>query len=94
MQIKGSIWNKEMIQAQLAKNLPQYMIPSFFSISEGFPRLPNGKINKKALVLEVDVSENNSATDLDTLSVTEKKLIHLWETVLKIKNINLSRKFI
>jgi acyl carrier protein len=67
------------------------MIPSFYQVSDGFPRLPNGKINKKALLFEIKESENKNKIDFDSLSATEKKLINLWETVLKIKNIDLSR---
>ncbi len=29
------------------------MIPSFFQPSFGFPGLPNGKVDKKALILEI-----------------------------------------
>ncbi len=79
---------KEEMTGSLAQHLPAYMIPSFFQTSDGFPRLPNGKINKKALILEVDESEKKKEIDFDTLTATQKKLTNIWEDILKIKNIN------
>ena len=67
------------ISNSLSQHLPAYMIPSFYQISDGFPRLPNGKINKKALVFESDEYEADQAIDLESLSSTQKKLVIIWE---------------
>jgi tyrocidine synthetase-3 len=83
----------EEIIVSLSQNLPSYMIPSFFQISDGFPRLPNGKINKKALILEIEESERKLEIDFDSLTTTQKKLIYIWEDILKIKNIHTSKNF-
>ena len=83
----------EEITKYLSQHVPPYMVPSFFQKSNGFPRLPNGKINKNALVLEIDKSEKNHETDFDSLTPTQKKLIEIWEDVLKIKNIRLTDNF-
>lgn len=79
---------KDEIIGSLSQHLPAYMIPSFFQRSDGFPRLPNGKINKKAILFAIDESEKKHEIDFDSLTATEKKLINIWETILKIKNIN------
>jgi amino acid adenylation domain-containing protein len=84
---------KDEISSSLSAQLPAYMIPSFFQVSDGFPRLPNGKINKKALLFVTDETEEKHEIDYDSLSSTEKKLISIWETVLKTKNINTSKNF-
>lgn len=84
---------KEEIIGSLSQHLPAYMIPSFFQRSDGFPRLPNGKINKKAILFAIDESEKKHEKDFDSLTATEKKLINIWETILKIKNINPSGNF-
>ena len=81
------------ISNSLAQHLPAYMIPSFYQISDGFPRLPNGKINKKDLIFESDEYEADQAIDLDSLSSTQKKLVRIWEDTLKIKGINPSANF-
>ena len=87
-----SMTNEDMT-GSLSKHLPAYMIPSFFQVSDGFPRLPNGKINKKALVLEIDESAKTDETDFDSLTDTQKKLFNIWSDVLKIKNISPSKNF-
>ena len=83
----------EQITASLSQQLPSYMIPSFFQASDGFPRLPNGKINKNALVLILDVQDKKQEIDFDSLTPTQKKLFTIWENVLKIKNISASGNF-
>ena len=84
---------KDEISDFLAQELPVYMIPSFFQITDGFPRLPNGKINKKALVFEMDESQEQQETDYDSLTPTQQKLIHIWEEILKTKIISPSKSF-
>jgi polyketide synthase PksJ len=84
---------QEEITGLLSKDLPGYMIPSFFQSSEDFPRLPNGKINKKELIFKIEESEKQHETDYDSLTSTQQKLIHIWEDILKIKNINPSVSF-
>ena len=39
----------EELREHLAERLPDYMVPSAFVLLEGLPRLPNGKVNRKAL---------------------------------------------
>ncbi|MCE5345210.1 MAG: amino acid adenylation domain-containing protein [Bacteroidales bacterium] len=84
---------KEEITRSLSRNLPVYMMPSFFQTSDGFPRLPNGKINRKALILETDVLDRNQEIDFESLSETQKKLFNIWENILKTKNITPSGNF-
>ena len=63
--------NEEMVKL-LAQNLPSYMIPSFFQKSEGFPRMPNGKINRKALVLNIE-DQNGREEEEDNRIVTDSE---------------------
>jgi amino acid adenylation domain-containing protein len=89
----GFIMSKEEITGSLSQDLPAYMIPSFIRISEGFPRLPNGKINKNALVFEMDDSDKGAEIDFDSLTPTQKKLINIWDEILKTGNITPSTNF-
>ena len=81
------------IKDALAKSLPSYMVPSFFQKTEGFPRLTNGKINKKALLFKAEVSDIKQDDRYNSLSDTQKKLITIWENSLKIKNIKATDNF-
>ncbi len=62
--------NQQHIRGELAKVLPAYMIPSVIMQLPEMPRLPSGKINRKALpvpamLLENAVSITNEVIDLD-----------------------------
>ena len=81
------------IKVSLARNLPPYMIPSFFQISESLPLLSNGKINRRALLYETKELEKNLEQDFDSLTETQKKIIAMWEDILKVKNISPSDNF-
>ena len=87
-----NLTREEMITA-LSENLPAYMIPSFFQPSLGFPRLPNGKINKKALALEIEEIEKEESADFESLTLTQRKLVSIWGEVLKSNDIAPSRSF-
>lgn len=84
---------REQIVESISRKLPAYMIPSFFQTSEEFPRLPNGKINKKALVLEIDDTAQSIEVDIETLPETHKELYKMWQEILKIKSLKLSDSF-
>jgi hypothetical protein len=86
---------KEEIVESLSQQLPGYMIPSFFQKSEGFPRLPNGKINKKALILEIDETNKKNEIDpkLTTITPIELIIYNIWCDILKTKDISTTDNF-
>ena len=62
--------NQQQIREDLAKVLPAYMVPSVIMQLSEMPRLPSGKINRKALpvpamLLENVLSTTNEVIDLD-----------------------------
>lgn len=77
-----SMSRKELI-ATLSQDLPSYMVPFFYQVTQGFPRLPNGKINKKLLKYEAAESDADRNIDFEALSNTQKTLYSIWGTVLK-----------
>ena len=87
--------SKDEIIASLSKHLPNYMIPFYFQISDGFPRLPNGKINKKALILEIDESDKKNEIDLNlkTFEPTELTIYNIWREALKTNDISTTDNF-
>ncbi len=89
----GFSQTKEDISAYLSRQLPVYMVPAFFKPMIGFPRLPNGKINKKALLLDVDFRVTSGTSVNETLTLTQKKLKEIWTDVLKTGNISSSANF-
>ena len=75
----------------LGKKLPVYMIPSFFIRQEDFPRLPNGKTDRKSLP-EPDISLFSKSyippeTDL------QKKLCHAMAKTLGLDKVGICDSF-
>jgi len=72
------------IKENLAKELPDYMIPSYFVQLEKIPLTPNGKIDRKSLPVPVITSMEKYIAPRDKV---EEKLVEIWEEVLGIKGI-------
>ncbi|MEH2076346.1 MAG: amino acid adenylation domain-containing protein [Nostoc sp.] len=69
----------------LGKTLPDYMIPSHFTVLDKLPLTPNGKIDRKALPA---TDTGVSATDIELpVTATEKLLAELWAKLLKYEPI-------
>ncbi len=90
--------NSEMIEIisinevleQLKKELPVYMIPKNTYFLEKFPITTNGKINKQALVAEVQLSKavnHNEELWDDKLTDIERKVIGVLCDILEIRKI-------
>jgi amino acid adenylation domain-containing protein len=75
----------------LAKNLPDYMIPSHFIVLEKLPLTPNGKVDRKALPA---LGTAVAATDIELpVTETEKLLAQLWAKLLKYESISRQDNF-
>jgi amino acid adenylation domain-containing protein len=83
----------DQINSYLAQRVPPYMIPSFYQITDGFPRLPNGKINRKALLIEMTETEDGFSENNVDVTPTEAKLVEIWSDVLKQKRFRISDNF-
>jgi amino acid adenylation domain-containing protein len=69
----------------LGKSLPEYMIPSHFTVLEKLPLTPNGKVDRLALKAP---SETVSLTDIELPATsTEKLLAQIWAKLLKYEAI-------
>ncbi|MBD2561225.1 MULTISPECIES: non-ribosomal peptide synthetase [Nostoc] len=65
----------------LGKTLPDYMIPSHFTVLEKLPLTPNGKVDRKALPAP---NATVLSTDIELpVTSTEKLLAQLWAKLLK-----------
>ncbi len=79
--------NEQKIQKIASDYLPTYMIPTLIEFVADFPKMLNGKINKKALVkpiLERILVKSKSAS---LFPLIEKKITTIWENVLQMSPI-------
>jgi acyl carrier protein len=69
------------------------MVPAGYRIMHGFPRLINGKIDKKALTYDIDNLITEKPHDLNNLTPIELKIYDIWCKILKTTNIGISDNF-
>jgi amino acid adenylation domain-containing protein len=73
------------------QRLPDYMIPLLFIPLASMPLTPNGKIDRKALVVPVQRSSVESR--LLPGNATEQKIASAWKQVLKLDEISIHDSF-
>ncbi|WP_034328484.1 non-ribosomal peptide synthase/polyketide synthase [Alkaliphilus transvaalensis] len=82
----------EEIRNALKKNLPDYMLPSFYIKLDKLPLSANGKIDRKALpepTLEAEGGNNYVAPR----NRVEEVLVNIWQEILGIEGIGIYDNF-
>jgi amino acid adenylation domain-containing protein len=78
------------LRESLRQRLPEYMVPSIYSILKSLPLTPNGKIDRKALpVPEAQITQTYVPPDTDT----EKTLTGIWEEILSAGQVGIDDDF-
>ena len=77
----------------LQDRLPAYMHPSAYVPLEALPLLPNGKVNRRALVEHALPSHNQHITLQRHLTWLEALLLEIWQQVLKRDAIDVQESF-
>ncbi len=72
------------IRQYLAKELPNYSIPTHYTFMEKIPVLTNGKINRRELPDPTVEIKTDSVISAPPTTHTEKTLATIWTKVLKI----------
>ena len=90
---KEKISSKDLAN-HLKKDLPDYMIPTYFKYIDALPLTTNGKVDKSALK-----ALNNSQLDMDTPFTApdgeiEELLASVWKEVLRLKQVGVHDDFI
>lgn len=73
------------LRRYLSKELPDYMIPSYFVILDSMPLTPNGKLNRNALP-EPDRSFVEGISYEPPKDEIEEKLVKVWAEVLDMNS--------
>ncbi|NIM11556.1 MAG: amino acid adenylation domain-containing protein [Candidatus Aminicenantes bacterium] len=78
------------LRRYLARELPDYMIPSYFKFLEKMPLTPNGKVDLKALPEPEIVTPKKYAAPRNKI---ERKLLEIWSEVLGHSAIGIDDNF-
>ncbi|MCC9070534.1 non-ribosomal peptide synthetase [Flavobacterium sp. F-65] len=84
--------DSSIIENELLKSLPEYMLPSAYIQMKSFPLTRNGKIDKHALpiVQESDLIRNEYVAPSNEV---EEKLIEIWKEILSKEKIGIHDDF-
>lgn len=85
--------NESELRRHVKKHLPEYMVPSEFVFLDAMPLTPNGKINRRALVLTKVDSAAVSAPAAAINDTLQAQLIAIWEDLLGRKGVGLRDNF-
>ncbi|UCH95166.1 MAG: amino acid adenylation domain-containing protein [Candidatus Aminicenantes bacterium] len=83
----------DQLRDYLARQLPPYMIPSYFILLENIPLTPNGKINRRALPDPGQSRPQLSTNYAAPRSDQEKTIAQLWRGVLNVDKIGIYDNF-
>ncbi len=80
------------LRNHLSKEIPDYMIPSYFIQLEKLPLTPNGKIDRKALP-ELDGSIFTGTEYEAPRNSAEETIVEIWREVLGVEKIGINDNF-
>ncbi|QQR01168.1 amino acid adenylation domain-containing protein [Enterocloster clostridioformis] len=85
--------NQDAIRKYLMDRLPEYMVPSFFVELDCIPLNANGKVNKRALPMPLNISTRSKAEYAEPRNEAELKIARIWEEVFKVEHVGINDNF-
>ncbi|MCL9782400.1 amino acid adenylation domain-containing protein [Vibrio sp. S4M6] len=80
----------ESLRSQLSKTLPDYMIPTTFTLLEALPLTNNGKLNRRQLPEPEFISQERYVAPKTEL---EQKICQIWQSTLGIEQVGVEDDF-
>ncbi|MFW0738269.1 amino acid adenylation domain-containing protein [Flavobacterium sp. T12S277] len=85
--------NLDDLKKHLKEQLPVYAIPVTYTQSGEFPLLPNGKVDKKALLLLANKESVNATAYIPAGNEIEAALVHVFQQILQKENVSVTADF-
>jgi acyl carrier protein len=89
---EGASINFGRVSDHLRSKMPSYMVPSTYKTLSAFPMTINGKIDIKALNVDLSQQEEEKKVSVE-LTLTEKKIAKIWQDVVKSKSFDVNDNF-
>lgn len=86
-------FDESILRSHLAKVLPPYMVPGIIQILDDMPRLPSGKINRKALPVPAAFTQVTTHEAIDPNAPLAEKLLIILSKVFPDRQIDLQQDF-
>ncbi|HEX2162796.1 MAG TPA: phosphopantetheine-binding protein, partial [Thermoanaerobaculia bacterium] len=89
----GATPTVEAIHRDLARRLPEAMIPAAFAVLETLPLTPNGKVDRRALAAVVTRRLGRATPYVAPRNDTEERLAALWRELLEVERVGVHDNF-
>lgn len=83
----------QSLQEYLAHKLPEYMVPAMLVELDKFPLSHNGKIDRKALLKEIEERMGKVTAYVKPRNATEEQLVEMWQEILGKDKIGVKDNF-
>ena len=77
----------------LHEKLPDYMVPSLFVWLEALPRLPNGKVDRRALPVPESWRPESEAVYVAPRNEVQRTIATIWQEVLRVEKVGIHDNF-
>ncbi len=83
----------EELRNHLKGSLPDYMIPSYFIMTEKFPTLPGGKIDRNALPAPEALRPRLETGYVTPQTQAEERIAQIWREILQLEKVGIHDNF-
>ncbi|MFI6024801.1 amino acid adenylation domain-containing protein [Amycolatopsis magusensis] len=84
--------DREAVRAELAKTVPEHLVPSALLVLDALPLTANGKVDRKALP-DPDRSQLAEEPAVAPRTATERRIAEVWGSVLGVAGIGVTDDF-
>jgi amino acid adenylation domain-containing protein len=81
------------LRSFLREKLPEYMVPALFVLLDALPLMPNGKVDRRALLARDRTRPELGKAFVAPLTPTEEVLSDIWAQVLDIERVGIHDNF-
>lgn len=97
--VETEVVESDLIRKAIEEELPSYMHPKVISCMGQFPKTPNGKVDTKWIIKDLQKNNNNKDStvkdfDVNSCSETEKSLLFIWRELLSNNVISVYDDFL
>ncbi|HEX7735371.1 MAG TPA: amino acid adenylation domain-containing protein, partial [Ktedonobacteraceae bacterium] len=89
----GRIVTVSVLRRHLQARLPDYLVPASILVLEGWPVLPNGKLDRARLPVPGPARPELGEAYVAPRTSEEEILAHIWERVLQVEQVGIHDNF-
>jgi natural product biosynthesis luciferase-like monooxygenase protein/amino acid adenylation domain-containing protein len=90
--VAGSGVDVDELRARFRRELPEYMMPGRWVVLDRLPRLPNGKLDRRALAA-IPIPQEEGFHVVEPRSDLESLLCQIWAESLRLERIGVNENF-